>query len=469
MKNVDSARNFVTRFIGFSSGPLIASLIGFLILPVVTRFLAPDEFGKASIYTLAVNIIVMLVLLGLDQSYVREYHTVSSPTVLFKTVFIIPFAVSVACCLLCIFFYRPLSLFLFESIEKDIMVLLGLLIPVMVLNKFLSLHIRMQEKSFTYSAYAVIQKVVYTGFLIVLLLLGDRTFSSIVYATFFSSLSVVVVQLIVYHKLLLNMQQIDTQLLKQSLSFGIPLVPAALLMWVLNSMDQVALKIWSDYHAIGIYAAAFRFVIILTIVKQGFVMFWIPTAYRWHEQKESFQKFDKIAGYLTFIMTGIFLVMVAGKEMLIQFFDIQYRNAVTIVPFLLLIPVMYTLASASGMGIGFARKTRFSLLIVAVAAVCNVIGNTALVPAYGALGASLATGVSFVVYFLLTTFISRSLWYKFPLGTYFINISIMCMAASVQLIIANIWVNSLIICVYLLVNSKIMKELFSDLYKIRLH
>lgn len=52
----DSASSFIKRFIGFSLGPIISAFLGFIITPITTWLISPEEFGKAAMFTMAYSI-----------------------------------------------------------------------------------------------------------------------------------------------------------------------------------------------------------------------------------------------------------------------------------------------------------------------------------------------------------------------------------------------------------------------------
>jgi len=55
-------------------GQWIAAFISFITTPVITWLIIPEEFGKASMFTLAFNLLLTIALLGADQSFVRMFY-----------------------------------------------------------------------------------------------------------------------------------------------------------------------------------------------------------------------------------------------------------------------------------------------------------------------------------------------------------------------------------------------------------
>ena len=62
----ESAHDFFKRFLTFSIGPGISALIGFVSVPITTWLVAPEDFGKASMFAVFLTIPNLILFLGLD-------------------------------------------------------------------------------------------------------------------------------------------------------------------------------------------------------------------------------------------------------------------------------------------------------------------------------------------------------------------------------------------------------------------
>uniref|UniRef100_UPI0013DF311D lipopolysaccharide biosynthesis protein n=1 Tax=Thermosipho globiformans TaxID=380685 RepID=UPI0013DF311D len=67
-------KNYIKMFFSFSIGTWVRAIIGFFSTPIISYLILPEEFGRASMFTLAYNIALLVTLLGLDQSFVRYYY-----------------------------------------------------------------------------------------------------------------------------------------------------------------------------------------------------------------------------------------------------------------------------------------------------------------------------------------------------------------------------------------------------------
>ena len=55
------------EFLEFFYGNAVVLLLGFVSLPLMTRILSTQEYGRTSLYLSAVSIIYIFAILGLDQ------------------------------------------------------------------------------------------------------------------------------------------------------------------------------------------------------------------------------------------------------------------------------------------------------------------------------------------------------------------------------------------------------------------
>jgi O-antigen/teichoic acid export membrane protein len=76
-------------------------------------------------------------------------------------------------------------------------------------------------------------------------------------------------------------------------------------------------------------------------------------------------------------------------------------------PFLVFIPVMYSLSEITGGGINFKNKTHWHFYISLIVLILNGIGVYLLVPKYGARGAAFSTAIAYIALFYLRTVVSN--------------------------------------------------------------
>ena len=122
------------------------------------------------------------------------------------------------------------------------------------------------------------------------------------------------------------------------------------------------------------------------------------------ENRTFYQKGFRIMSFVMFLI-GISLILC--KDMFVLLLGEDYRGSAAMIPFLCLSPIMLTISDITVIGITFSKKSYLQIIVVAVACAANIMGNTLLVPIMGGIGAAISTGLSYIVFFAMRTFLSN--------------------------------------------------------------
>lgn len=107
MKKPAPGRSVISQLVSSplvsSSGTYIVSnvvslSVPFLLLPVITRYLSPEDFGKVAMFTVAVNLTVPLVGFRADSAIGRQYYereTISLPNYITNCLYILALSAAV--------------------------------------------------------------------------------------------------------------------------------------------------------------------------------------------------------------------------------------------------------------------------------------------------------------------------------------------------------------------------------------
>lgn len=186
--------------------------------------------------------------------------------------------------------------------------------------------------------------------------------------------------------------------------------------WLFTSFDKIALKEWSTFSEIGYYSAASKIVALLTVLQGSFTTFWTPVCYEHYEKfPEDNNLFTKMSKVITIAMFALSIISIAGKDLIVLLLGSSYREAANIMPFLVFMPIMYTISETTVIGINFAKKPKWHILISGTSCLINIIGNLILVPELGAKGAAISTAFSYILFFSMRTHISLK-YYKVNYG-----------------------------------------------------
>lgn len=424
----------IKKFFGFSIGPVVGAFISFITVPLTTYFVLPEEYGKASMFTVIQSLIVTILYLGVDQAYTRAYHETKNKKNLLLHSMLAPMILSLVIFLLVCLNLDNVSIFLFGSADYHLATFLfGITIVLLVFERFIMLSIRMQEKALEYSLVSVILKLSVLIFTFLFVFFIRRDFLAVVYSTALGQILVDSYLIIRYRKYINFIDfSFDKVLFKKLLIFGLPLILSASLNNLLHSIDRIALRAWSNFHEIGIFTTALKISSALTILQTSFTSFWTPTAYRWYSQKKEVKYFELISKVVLLVMSTIFCLILLFKEIVVFLLGAEYADSKYIIGLLCLYPIMYTLSETTSLGIAFSKKSYLNIWVSLISIIPNILLNFVLIPELGAVGAAIATGVSYIVFFLARSYFSMKNWVGFPLGKEVIVSFILLFAAIVN-------------------------------------
>lgn len=409
--------HFLKKLFGFSLGPIIGALISFITVPLTTYFINPAEYGKTSLFTMVQSIIMVAIYLGMDQVFVREYHEETNKKKMITNCIILPLALSFILLILAPLYAQSLSKWMYGVINAQVIYIQILAIPFIVIERFIILSIRMEEKAFLYSTISIMTKIVVLFLTFIYIFFIRRDFLAIVYSTLFGQIISDFILLILFNKYIkIKLKYIDIKIIISYLKYGVPLALAAMVGYLLNSTDKIFLRYYSTYEQLGYYSVALKVTSLLSIIQTSFGAFWAPVALRWRHEGKNNYYFEMVNRLLSFFMALIFMAILTFKFLIPILISTSYKSSILIIPFLLLYPMMSILCTTTELGIQFTKKTYISVISTILSLLLNILLNYILVPKYAAIGASISTGLSYILFFWLRTLASRKLWFKFKIN-----------------------------------------------------
>ncbi|MDK0538610.1 oligosaccharide flippase family protein [Clostridium perfringens] len=424
----------VKKFIEFALGSGITLILGFISSPIITRLIMPDNYGKFSMFNTVTNLILVVVMVGLDQAYVRFFYEedeVSRKKLLRESIKI-PMIVNLFFSLILILFYKPFSKFIVGQYSFSVIIMLIIQNTLGIIGRFSLLVVRMQQKGKLYSVLQVITKLTYiVGVLSIFSILGNN-YNTLILALILSNLICVIWSIFTERDEWFSVSK-EIKLKtsnKELVVFGAPLIFSMAITWIFQSMDKFFIKAFNGYIELGLYSAAFTIIALLNAVQGTFTTFWVPVANEKYVEnpKESKRFFSKVNLIVSFGMLIIAIGIITFKDLLILLLGPKYRQASNIFPFLVFMPIMYTISETTVLGISFKKKNKNHIYIAIISALVNLMGNIILVPGLGAKGAAISTGVSYIVFFTARTLISKRLYYvdynlrKFYISTILVTV-----------------------------------------------
>jgi O-antigen/teichoic acid export membrane protein len=194
----------------------------------------------------------------------------------------------------------------------------------------------------------------------------------------------------------------DGASLRRMLAFSAPLIPSSLAVVFATYFDRIALKELMGLSEVGIYAVGQKISLVVTLALVGFRSALTPLIYAHHARDSTPGDLAKI--FRVFCVAALAMTLclsVFAREIVGLISSEAFYGAASVVPlqiFSVLLANMYIFAP----GLELSRKTGSISAINIAVAVLNLVLNYLLIPVFGILGAALsallAFGAGFVVY-----------------------------------------------------------------------
>lgn len=462
-------KKILDKLIQFSFGQVIVFFLGIIITPIITRVYSPVEMGKYSFFESFSSLIYTLLILGLDQSFICYFYAEKevAQIKLFYKVIIPPVLLVTFLGGFCFPFSNNFSYYLVGESNSILFVFFQLQVISSILLRFVTSLTRMQQNTLLFSILLSGQKIVYLVLAILFSLYATNSYFNLIRAFLFSNIIVILIGILFTIKKYPNSSEKVKTTYKELFTFGIPFIFSNALTWIFQSIDKIAIKSFCNYEEIGIYAGAVSIVNLMTVFQSSFTTFWIPIAYEHYEKEpENTHFFLRVNEIVSYGMIVLAMCIVICKDIIICFLGKEYKMAVEVFPFLLFMPIMYTVSETTSLGINFKKKSVFHIYISLIVSFINVIGNLLLVPVLGAKGAAISTGCSYVFFWVFRTFFSYKVYkIKYNLLPFIAGTLLLSFYCVVTLFIRHTYVNMLLGVVMLGAETWIYRKEIKNIIK----
>lgn len=380
--------------VAYGLGAALQKFIVFLLFPIYARLLTPADFGAQDLVSTLTAVLSVLLVLGLDSGVVLHYyeassddqHRIRSTWVWSQVVVSIPVVVVLLA------FAEPASRVLFARDDLAPYVrLAALALPFGQIVRALSLVLRLEFRARAFVVLTTLGVVFQVAAAVLLVVVWRRGVMGVFEAFLVAALLQSLVAIFMVPGAIGGL--FDRTWLRRMLEVGLPLVPVALSVWVLNYANRYFLVRYVSLEEIGILSVALRISSILLFAISAFETAWGPFAYSLARNPDAAREtYSKVLTYfLAAVMPAVAALSLGARELTRWLATPAYEAGAVLVPLYCLSSVSWVLLYIVGMGTGIAKKTYHSAFAMVLAAGVNIALNLLLIPLLGILGAALAT------------------------------------------------------------------------------
>jgi O-antigen/teichoic acid export membrane protein len=273
----------------------------------------------------------------------------------------------------------------------------------------LSALFRVEERSVAYAIASISNVFITVAAMVVFVAVFHWGAIGLVVGNFTGTLVVYFV-LLAYRNEQLGLE-FDRPLFRRMQKFGMPLVPAALALWMINFIDREFVVWYKGLDEAGIYSAAVKIASVITFVIIAFRTAWPAFAYSIEDDREAKRAYAFVLTYLLAFASWAALGLGALAPWWTRLLTApQYQRAQEAVALLAFAGAIFAGYTVLAIGSGRARRTQLNWVVTGVGAAVNIALNFWLIPAYGMVGASISTLVAYVVLFIGMTIYAQSVY-----------------------------------------------------------
>lgn len=480
---------------------ILARIINFLFVPIYTRLLTPESYGVVTEFMAYIAVLQVVLVLGLETGCFRFANKEGTdPGKVYSSAFVTVFCVSATFLALMIAFASPIASMLgYKGYEACIMYMGGILATDAV-TAILFARLRQEEKALKFAILKTIKILTETAANLVLFLwfpkycaetaagLGRAVTSSDIwllhfipatpdfsYVIFAIFISCIVCTLLFTPDFLRLGFRLDRRLMKQMLAYSLPLMVAALPGVINDFLDRILFR-YFDTNAdawrssLGLYQAAVKLAVIMNLFIQMFRYAAEPFFFRRSREKDSRQLYASVQEYFTAFCGLVFLGVILYIDIISLILGPQFREAVGIVPIMLLSYMILGMLFNVSMWYKLSGKTDMAIWITLAGLAVTALVIVVFMPEYSYWAAAFGHLASYIVMFVISSVLGAK-YYPIPYrwgrllaifavmgivyggsllidSAFFADITIPAAGTSAGPFIAKLGIHTLLLCVY---------------------
>lgn len=387
--------------------------ISFLLLPVYTRALSPEEFGLLDYFValgaIASIVITLEVIQGLARYIPECLEDGKKKRDYASTCMWFVFGAYTALLVLVSTFSSQLAILLLDAPGKaDLFELAGWSYWVAGVLNILHSQLRWELRAATSALLSLLSALLIVACTIVLVVWLQLGIRGALLAQVAGGLLALLPTL--YLTRTSFGLSFDGQSLRRMLAYSVPLIPSSLAVVFALHFDRIALKEFVGLSELGVYAVGQKISMVATLALIGFRSALTPLIYANYERDSTpgdLAKIFKIFCVAALVMT--LCLSVFAREIVGLISSELFQGAARVVPLLVfsvLLANMYIFAP----GLDIQKKTIAISLINIGVAVLNLLLNYSLIPVLGIVGAALSALIAFAIGFAIYMWASQRLY-----------------------------------------------------------
>lgn len=397
-------------FVGFLNAG-----VGFLILPILTHYLSPADYGIIALMNTYVSILLPVVGLSTASFISVEYYNKKLEPHQFREIFssvrAVPLLLILPFVLLFLAGYKFLPALLELPLEAYIL-LLPLALFALYQDNFKSFLV-ISKRTWLFTVTTLGKIFLEIPLSILLIVYAHRQWDGRIYAWLVTVFVFTLLSLYYYRKWNLLDFTIKKEHMRQAVIFGAPLILHQIGKFVINQSDRLFLAKMISVEEMGIYSVGYQVGMVILIVVTAFTNFFSPFLFERLNRDTEQSKLEILRVSYVFII-GLFLLLGLLTLLTPGFFAYlisdRFAKAAQYVFWIGLSYCFWGIYLIFAGYIYYLKKSKVLGYISLLNVVVNLSCNYFFIKHYGAIGAAYATCLSFFLVCVVIAYVSQRLY-----------------------------------------------------------
>ncbi len=389
--------------------------VAFAVFPIYAHIFTVEQFGVYALVSATTGLIALLATLGINNAAQRYYWEpeavgatqsaiISTGLAVLATWSVVIVGLSAAA----LFPFRE-TIAVRYGISWTVLILaLATIVPEQILQYCLD-TLRLHFAPWKFAAVSLLKNLLGVAASLLLVVQFRAGLEGLFAGALFGAVAAVPAALILVRRDLIA--EYRATVARRLVAFGYPFIFAGLAYWIFGTADRWMLAEMSTAKELGLYAIAYKFGTIVVFLNGAFGQAWSPMAMKIRRDDSRYRAaYARVLSVWLFVLLFVAAgVALFGKEILRLLTPEEYWNAAVVLAILVMGVAVSGTTQITAVGISIEQKTRLFAWASWTTAAANVGLNIFLIPAFGAVGAALATFLSYVLLTGLYLFWSQRL------------------------------------------------------------
>jgi O-antigen/teichoic acid export membrane protein len=361
---------------------------------------SPSEYGVIGLIATLTGLVGMFAVLGLDNSSARWFYDTDEIQDRKSTISSWFWCQLSACTIISfsLFLFAPsVAGSLLGSEQYAILVILAAItLPLGTFNRVLGNWFRYQRRAWTTTIFSTASSFSTIGIIVLFVVIYQWGLVGIYLARLIAATLIAIAAVCILWTWI-KPANFSWARLRDMLTFGLPLVPAAIASWITISSDRFILILFHDASEVGFYTVAVALASGVGVATGAFQRAWGPFAYSIYREEDSVNVYAEVMSLYALLGCLLGTTVSLFAPLLVRVLATpEYSQSTFCISFLVFSYIGKGAIYIVAIGSSIVKRSKPIAVSIFITACINLLLNFVLIPSFGKEGAAIATMVSYL-------------------------------------------------------------------------